>query len=1019
VTVGGRLVVRVLDGFEAILDGRRLSRADWQRSTAERLVKLLLVSPGHRLSREVAAETLWPDAEPETSRANLRKALHYAGGALAGSDALTATDGFVSIVPERLELDLDRLRAALDSLSRPASGEALVASPSGALDTVLELGARDLLPDDRYEDWLAGPREQLRSQWQRTAIAAARRARADRRIADAHQIVDVLLQRDPTDEAAHRLAIELFAADGRHHAVRLQFERCRQALRDELDADPSPETVAAFEVALGRSRDDPAANASRADGRPRLVARRPELEQMESLLDQVAAGQPARLVIRGPAGIGKSRLLEELITYAKAADVQVIWWQAVESGQALGYAPFRLAFASLLREADVDAWEEPARSAVAALVPGMCAGGTLTFEDRSALVTGLVEAIEHVARERPVLIVVDDLPWLDESSVELLGAIISGLPTTPLMLATTHRDDEPVPDRVTRLLDQVRRVGAIELRLGPLGARDVEPLITGHLGGGTVQPELARDVFEQSEGNPLFCLELVRSGLAQAEIRRVDGRWSLAAGASLHQLPESIRNLVAARSAVLPNQIRELLAVAAELGAQFSFDTLAAVVPAVDGGLLRAIDAAIEAGLLVEREAAYAFAHPLYRLAVRDSSGSRRRGSTCLAIGRALAGVADPEGSLADLATSAATCDDPVPVADLALTAVDLGVIGARPLAVAYGFTAGIRARHLFDATLATTLLERSLAVWRRLPRRIAEEINASEACLVLAYLYFTSRREEAASAQLREAIAIARTPAELADSYVALAWIPYRHGDFEAALSIYEEGRSQLPIHATAARAMIDRERGWCYARLRRHSEAIALLEASVDALDAPGLAQELMKALDFLGDVHNMTGRYDQAIALLERALAIAIAIDDSQGEIPVRMHIVSTLTRMGVPARARPHLERAMELARLVGNRYDQAVASWVAADMACALGDREAAIGHRRQELECLEAIGGNPHNEALAHAHIAHLARLNGDTAMAETEGAAARRHALRSPDPGYPARIEVALAIESWSEFEH
>ena len=559
--------MRVLGGFEVVAAGRQLTRADWQRVSAERLVKLLLVAPGRRVTREVAAETLWPGAAPEASRASLRKALHYAGLALQDTGALVTANGYVALDPTRLDVDLDRLTAALDELAASDPPR------DAALEVVLELGARDLLPDDAFEDWLVAPRERLQGRWQRLALQAAQRARAAGRGDAALEVVEQLLERDPTDEAAHRLAIELYAADGRHHAARRQFEQCRRALRDGLDADPSDETVEAFRVAERAAARAP----GRAPGSVHLVARQPELERVEPLLDRVMSGHLAALVIRGPAGIGKTRLLEETVTFVRAAGWRIVEWRAVESSAALAYAPLRIALAQQVTASEVRGWEEPAKSGLATLLPALGIDPQLTFADRSALVAGLVSAVEQLARARPLFVAIDDLPWLDRPSLELLGTILSALPDAPILVAATCRDDEPAPPEAMGLLDQVRRAGGVEMALGPLALRDVDALIVGHLGGETVSPGLARVVFDRSLGNPLFCLELVRAGRDHGVIRLADGRWSIGAGGLSGELPETVRTLVASRSAALPEHARELLATAAELGPEFEFDTLLAV----------------------------------------------------------------------------------------------------------------------------------------------------------------------------------------------------------------------------------------------------------------------------------------------------------------------------------------------------------------------------------------------------------------------------------------------------------
>ena len=160
---------------------------------------------------------------------------------------------------------------------------------------------------------------------------------------------------------------------------------------------------------------------------------------------------------------------------------------------------------------------------------------------------------------------------------------------------------------------------------------------------------------------------------------------------------------------------------------------------------------------------------------------------------------------------------------------------------------------------------------------------------------------------------------------------------------------------------------------------------------------------------------GRSEEALASLEQSLAVALELGDARGEV-VRIHLGAALTRMGRAAEARPHLARALELTHQMGEWYLEAVGAWAAAEMEDALGDPVAARAMRERELDLLARIGGNAHNEALAHAHLSHLARRAGDGEKAAHEAELARRLASADPEPGYAARIEAALHVERWSE---
>ena len=628
---GDRILrVRVLGGFEVVAAGRKLTRADWQRVSAERLVKLLLVTPGRRVTREVAAETLWPGAAPEASRASLRKAVHYAGLALQQHGG-ARHDGRLCRPrphpsrrrprpPHGGSQRAGRIRSS--SATRRSGPSSSSGHATSCRTTHSRTGSSHPASDSRAagSDWRCRPpcgpeppdEGMPPSRWS-----------------------EQLLERDPADEAAHRLAIEIYAADGRHHAARRQFEQCRRALRDGLDADPSDETIEAFRVAERAAAQAP----GRAPGGVRLVARQQELERVEPLLDRVMSGHLAALVIRGPAGIGKTRLLEETVTFVRAAGWRIVEWRAVESSTALAYAPLRIALAEQVTASEVIGWEEPARSGLATLLPALGIDPQLTFADRSALVAGLVSAVEHLARARPLFVAIDDLP--------MARSPLAGAPRDDPVGAARRADPRcgdlsrrragptgdpgppgPGPSR-GRCRDapgsaRTARCRAPDRR--PPGRRDREPGARAR----RLRPE---------SGNPLFCLELVRAGRDQGVIRLADGRWSIGAGGLSSDLPETVRTLVASRSAALPERARDLLATAAELGPEFEFDTLLAVGGACDRDLLDALDAALASGLLVENGRGYAFAHPLYRIAVRAALGRRRRGEACLAIAGALAGV--------------------------------------------------------------------------------------------------------------------------------------------------------------------------------------------------------------------------------------------------------------------------------------------------------------------------------------------------------------------------------------------
>jgi DNA-binding SARP family transcriptional activator len=242
----------LLGGFQLSVDGRPIAPGAFQRPSGLQLLKLLLVTPGHRIAREVAAELIWPEADPEHSRVRLRKSVHFARRALeaSGVAAEVIGGGFTMLEIDRsviVEVDVDRLRAAIDEvLAARAAGRA---PRPGALQTLADLGGADLLPDEPYEEWLLPHRERLHRSSVDALIFAATHAR-DAGLDDrALGYLERVLRLEPAEEEAHRLAIELHIAAGRPDAARRQLVACAAALADAFDVAPSPQLRALIDAA--------------------------------------------------------------------------------------------------------------------------------------------------------------------------------------------------------------------------------------------------------------------------------------------------------------------------------------------------------------------------------------------------------------------------------------------------------------------------------------------------------------------------------------------------------------------------------------------------------------------------------------------------------------------------------------------------------------------------------------------------------------------------------------------------
>jgi DNA-binding SARP family transcriptional activator len=233
---GLRVSIHLLGRFSVSIDDRLVPAADWPRDRAAALVKLLAVSPAHRIHREQAMATFWPDLDVDAAGANLRKAIHFARRSLGVHELIEVSNDIVSLAPHaELEIDAELFEAAAKA--------ALRTRDRGAYERAADLYGGQLLPDDLYVDWLDNPRHQLQQRYTDLLRAG--------------ELWQRLIALDPTDEQAQCALMQAaLDAGNRVEAIR-QFNQLRECLHAELGVGPSAATIALYEKALALSGADP------------------------------------------------------------------------------------------------------------------------------------------------------------------------------------------------------------------------------------------------------------------------------------------------------------------------------------------------------------------------------------------------------------------------------------------------------------------------------------------------------------------------------------------------------------------------------------------------------------------------------------------------------------------------------------------------------------------------------------------------------------------------------------------
>lgn len=378
---------------------------------------------------------------------------------------------------------------------------------------------------------------------------------------------------------------------------------------------------------------------------PITIGRELEIDRLGHLIAQLQAGQGTTVLVTGEAGIGKSRLVGEARARALSLGVGVLQGAAFELDRSAPYG----AITDLLRtfvagkspQDVLDAFPAgPSVSAVARLLPAVAAwlrpdqssGAT----EPQKLLQGLLLAFEQVLKNRPHLVVIEDVHWADEASLELLLHLARSAATRPLMLILTMRGDDASPT-VIDFRDTLERQRLItELGLAPLLRNEVEAMVSCILGS-TPRSRNMETILGLTEGNPFFVEELVRTALAS-------GSQNLEAGGV--GVPRTVLDAVQRRVHRLGEPARHALQVAAVAGRRFDFALLRSVLGIEERELLSIVKELIAAQLIAEdTEDRFAFRHALSRQAVYTDLLGRERRSLHAEILAALEQLANDAGA--------------------------------------------------------------------------------------------------------------------------------------------------------------------------------------------------------------------------------------------------------------------------------------------------------------------------------------------------------------------------------------
>lgn len=785
----------------------------------------------------------------------------------------------------------------------------------------------------------------------------------------------------------------------------------------------------------------------------RLVARTEEIDRVRQAMETVAAGQGRLLLLAGEAGIGKTRLAQELTRTVHERGFLVAAGRCYEPHQAVPYYPFlealRMAYSAclpVLRDQVPHRWPYLARLMPDQLGPGPAPSNEA--EDQERLFRVIEAFVLAIAEVEPIALLLDDLHWADGASLQLLQHLARQARGSRVLLVGTYRDMEVQPQHpLEATLRDLHREQLVErVQLGRLEASDTAAFIADTLGDLDGGEGIAALVHRHTDGNPFFTQQLLRALIENGSVYRDEGRWKRRATGEI-EIPQSVRSVIGQRISRLRPEAQALLQEASVFGPAFAFDDLVAMKSRTEEGadLRESVDKALTdaatLGLVRAGENDdYIFDHVLTQQALYTALSPHRRRLLHVAAGKAIEDVvertrhAEYTERAAELVWHFLRGNDLQGAAQYSLLAGDQAeTVFALGEAEQHYRVAAELAQKLGDQSREREALEKLGVTLRRTgryteARKLLEQSakfyggvkdleGEARVAVEIAYVCVGEGQGEEEAIQRLQALVEtlnARDPSQaLGKLYATLAYMLFALGRYDdqlkAATRAADLGQA---VRDTRLLATAAERRGTALVMLGRHKEARPDLEEAVRLAEMVNDFDVLQLALTAVGDLCLTAGCFEEANTAWQRALEVA----ERMGEPWVIGFALCNLSQLlfmrGEWDAASVRARRALELFGASAPAWYAAYALLHLGILALARGDREAGL---RQLDECSTIARTRGDLQAL---RFAQLAVAEDELLDGKPKQALARLEPLLDRPGFQEENVTRLLACVAWAHLE-
>jgi class 3 adenylate cyclase/tetratricopeptide (TPR) repeat protein len=658
-----------------------------------------------------------------------------------------------------------------------------------------------------------------------------------------------------------------------------------------------------------------------------IVGRDEELASLLSAVDAVAAGSGRLLLLAGEPGVGKTRLAQEATIALRNRGFLIATGRCYEPQQGVAFYPFLEALSAAYRSAPsaIQAKVSQTWPHLAQLLPDDLPADAIAMTrdqfDEQRLYRAVTGFLHAVSQSIPLALLLDDLHWADQSSVQLLQYLARHTRNDPILLLATYRDVEVGRSHPLRqALRDLNREHLIErIVVRRLGQAETSVLLATLLNEDQVSDEFAELVYRTTEGNPFFTDEVLRGLIERGDVFRREGVWDRRDISEI-EVPESVRDAIGERLGHLDEEVQDVLAEASVLGQSFAFDDLLSLGDRSEDDVEQALETASEGGLVRSVGAdEYAFNHVLTQQTLYEELTARRRRRLHLAAGEALERlpVRRREPRVAEIAWHFLQGGD-----------------GARalPHALAAGDQAERRFAHVEGEQHYRSAVD--------LSRETGDPANEALA--------------------LERLAAVTRTQSHHQEALDLLE---------AAALLLADAGDEEGEIRVTA-------QIGLTYAERGSTNEGIDRVQRLLERLSDPKPSSALAALYTALARLHYFGIQHRQSLIAADKAVALAREVNDERILVQAEVRRGAALYIMGKLDEALPVAHAAQSMANQLGDRESACRALHTISGVYMVKGDFLEAERFRRLMLLVAEEIG-DPNQIAFATAYLGLILTYRG------------------------------------------